>query len=103
MDFNYKRYYLTGYTDDLYHKVVEEFEEGDTIRLIDCERTGLLLDIIGMDKDNFNKHMEDILDLSYSFCENLENKKIDLTKEKEFSIVFDDFSISLRFCKNHSL
>ena len=80
--------------------IKSRYSEGDTIHLIDCEYSGLRAEIDGLTEERLSKDLLDILNITKSYCDRFHLFGIDLNNEREFSIVFDDYSIAVRFCFN---
>ena len=83
--------------------IKSKFREGDSISLIDCKYSGLRAEIDGLSKERLSKDLLYILNITKSYCDSYNLLGVDLTNEREFDIVFEDYSISLRFCKNIAL
>jgi hypothetical protein len=81
-----------------YKYIKSKYQEGDTISLSDCEYSGLRAEINGLTKERLTKDLLSILNITKSYCDRIHSLEIDLNNEREFSIVFDDYSVAVRFC-----
>lgn len=81
-----------------YKYIKSRYREGDTISLTDCEYSGLRAEINGLTKERLTKDLLSILNITKSYCDSIHLMNLDLNEEREFAIVFDDYSIAVRFC-----